>query len=174
VFGASRNVFFRGRDGALWYIYRLDLESGEIRKFRPESALNSPVISPDRRWIFSLVPDAGKTATTVLKAFSSDGGSPITVCSRCYLKWPRDQKALFLSFSGNGEDAGSTYIVRLAPGRALPELPANGIQSENDVKRLPVVAVVDRPSVFPGATSSVYAFARRTVHRNLYRISLPP
>jgi len=51
VFGGDSDVFFRGREGELWYIYHFKLESGQIRKFTSESAVNSPVISPDRHSI---------------------------------------------------------------------------------------------------------------------------
>jgi Tol biopolymer transport system component len=144
VFGGDGDVFFRGRENELWYIYQLKLESGQIRKFTSESAVNSPVISPDRRWIVSWVPMAGKDTTTIVKAFPSNGGPPVTICSSCYLKWPRDQSALFLSFAGNGE-GGLTYVLRLAPGKALPDLPAGGIRSEDELKRMPALAIPPMP-----------------------------
>ena len=173
VFGGDGDVFFRGREGELWYIYQLKLESGQIRKFTSESAVNSPVISPDRRWIVSWVPMAGKDTTTIVKAFPSDGGPPVTICSSCYLKWPRDQSALFLSFAGNGDEGGLTYVLRLAPGKALPDFPSGGIRSEDELKRMPVLAIVKQFVVFPGATLSVYAFDRSFVQRNLHRITIP-
>jgi Tol biopolymer transport system component len=171
VFGGDGDVFFRGREGELWYIYQLKLESGQIRKFTSESAVNSPVISPDRHWIVSWVPMAGKDTTTIVKAFPSDGGPPVTICSSCYLKWPRDQSALFLSFTGNDE-GGLTYILGLAHGKALPDFPAGGIRSGDDLKPLPILTMVKQPWVFPGATSSVYAFGRGFVQRNLHRIPI--
>jgi len=172
VFGGDGDVFFRGREGALWYIYQLKLESGQIRKFTEESAVNSPVISPDRRWIVSWVPNAGKDTTTVVKAFPTDGGPPVTICSSCYLKWPRDQNAVFLSFAGNGDEGGTTYVLRLAPGKALPDFPSGGVRSEDELKQMPILTTVKRPLVFPGATSSVYAYDRSFVQRNLHRIPI--
>ena len=172
LFGGDGDVFFRGREGALWYIYQLKLESGQIRKFTEESAVNSPVISPDRRWIVSWVPNAGKDTTTVVKAFPTDGGPPVTICSSCYIKWPRDQNAVFLSFAGNGDEGGTTYVLRLAPGKALPDFPSGGVRSEDELKQMPILTTVKRPLVFPGATSSVYAYDRSFVQRNLHRIPI--
>jgi Tol biopolymer transport system component len=173
VFGGENDVFFRGREGELWYIHQLKLESGQIRKFTEESALNSPVISPDRRWIVSWVPIAAKDTTTVVKAFPTDGGAPVTICSSCYLKWPRDQNAMFLSFAGNAGDGGITYVLRLAHGKALPDFPSGGVLTEEELKRMPNLTTVKQPVVFPGVTSSVYAFDRGFVQRNLHRIPIP-
>ena len=33
------------------------------------------------------------------QAFPTDGGPPVTICSSCYIKWPHDQNAVFLSFA---------------------------------------------------------------------------
>jgi serine/threonine protein kinase/WD40 repeat protein len=172
VFGSDGDVFFRGPEGGEWYIYRLELASGQIRKFTPDAAVNSPIISPDRRWIVSWVPDARKNTTTVVKAFPVSGGAPLTVCSGCYLKWPRDQQTLFVSFVGNSQDGSSTYVLRVPPGRALPDLPEGGF-SENDLKAMRPMAVVKRAPAWPGTTASVYAFEQGIVQSNLHRIPLP-
>ena len=172
VFGGNGDVFFRGPEGNDWYIYRLELSSGKVSKFTAETAVNSPVISPDRRWIVSWVSDARKDTTIVAKAFPVEGGPPRTICSGCFLNWPRDQRALFMSFSGSNETGRSTYVLRLPPGRALPDFPPNGV-SEDEVKKMPVLATIDAGGVHPGPTASVYAFQREVVQRNLHRISLP-
>jgi eukaryotic-like serine/threonine-protein kinase len=177
VFGRDGEVYFRGPEGNLWYVYALTLNSGQIRKFTSEQAVNSPTISPDGRWILSWIPAAGKNTSTVLKAFSRENGPPITICSSCYLKWTRDQRHLFFSFTpgnaGNGDGVGTTIVVALPAGRALPDLPPGGIESETQLRKLPNIQIVDRTGLFPGPTSSVYAFQRQLVQRNLYRMTIP-
>jgi len=172
VFGGDGDVFFRGPEGALWYIYQLNLQSGQIRKFTSDTAVNSPVMSPDRRWIVSWVPDVRKDATTVVKAFPIDGGSPITICSGCFLKWPRDQQTLFLSMGGNNDAGRSTYVLRVPRGRALPDFAPGGV-TDSDLKQMRPLAVIGRSGVLPGTTASVYAFEQEVVQRNLHRIPLP-
>jgi WD40 repeat protein len=179
VFGGDDEVYFRGREGTLLYLYELKLGSGQVRKFINEQAVNSPTVSPDGQWILSWVPVAGKDTTAVLKAFPKNGGAPVAICPSCFLKWTRDQKHLFFSFlPGNGlGEAGlgeaSTFVIALAPGKALPEFPPGGVESEAQVRKLPNVRVIGHPGVFPGVTLSVYAFQRRAVQRNLYRIAIP-
>jgi len=173
VFGTDDDVYFRGIEGKLWYLYQLKLDSGAIRKVTDEQAVNSPTIAPDGRWILSLVPAAGQDTTTVLKAFPTRGGAPVTICPNCYLKWTRDQKELFFSFdNSNGSEAGTTFVIPLKQGAALPEFPPGGIQSVAQARALSNARVMNRPSVFPGPSSSIYAFQRRRIQRNLYQLPL--
>lgn len=54
-------------------------------------------------------------------------------------------------------------------------LPPSGLKSVEDVKGLNVVADIDMTgkTVFaPGPDPSIYAYVRRTVQRNLFRIPL--
>jgi serine/threonine protein kinase len=179
VFGSDDEVYYRGFEGGLWYIFVLTLGSGDIRKFTSEEAVNSPIISPDRQWILSWVPLAGKNTSTVLKAFPRDGGDPLIVCPRCYPKWTRDQQYLFFSFGSGGLEprdrnaSEKTFVIRLRQGKAFPDWPPSGIESEQQIRLLPVARVIDRPGVFPGPTSDAYAFSLDIVQRNLYRITLP-
>jgi hypothetical protein len=65
-----------------------------------------------------------------------------------------------------------TLVFPLPHGRDLPSLPPSGINSAEDAGRLSGVKVID--AVFsPGPTTSVYAFTRTSVHRNLYSIPVP-
>jgi eukaryotic-like serine/threonine-protein kinase len=176
VFGGRDDIYYRGLDGKLWFLFHLDISSGEIRKFSSEQAVNSPTISPDGQWILSVVPLEGQDATTVVKAFPTNGGGkPVTVCRFCFLKWSRDQKHLFIARSStNGQGESPSFVLPLRPGRALPDLPPEGLESEADIRKLPLARVIEgRPGVFPGVTQSVYVFERRLVRRNLYEVMLP-
>jgi hypothetical protein len=175
VFGANDDIYYRGAEGKLWYLFVLNSSSGQIRQFTTEPAVNSPIISPDRRWILSWVPTAGKDTSTLLKAFPAEGGSPITVCQGCSVKWTRDGRHVFLSMGLINEVSdGRTFVVELPAGKALPDLPANGVENENQLRTLPKVRVVDRVGLFPGVTADTYAFNRAQTHRNIYRMTLLP
>jgi WD40 repeat protein len=174
VFGGDGEVYFRGTEDRRWYIYALELDSGRTRKFTTDQAVNSPTISPDGRWILSTVPTAGNDATTVLKAFPKEGGAPVTFCTSCSVKWTRDQRQLFLALTiVNGAADGTTFVVNLPTGRALPDFPREGIGTEAELRKLPNIRVINRIGLFPGPTSSIYAFQRQSVQRNLYRIAVP-
>ena len=174
VFGRAGEIYYRGWDRGIAYLYALDIATGESRKFTTEPAVNSPIVSPDGQWILSLVSNEGKNSSTLLKAFPKAGGKPLTVCVRCYPKWTRDQRFLFFSFlPGNDVERGSTFVFRLAAGHAFPPWPTDGVKSESDLPESSRVRVIARPGVFPGLTPETYAFRTDMVRRNLYRIHLP-
>jgi Tol biopolymer transport system component len=147
VFGRENDVYYRGSEDDRWFIYRLSLDSQESRKFIEDEAVNSPVISPDGRWLLSLVPFATDDATTMLKAFRTDPTEPPRViCPRCYVSWSRDQRNFYLSFvPPNGTSGGSTFVFSLEPGQALPNLPAAGVRNEAEIRKLPGVRVIAHP-----------------------------
>jgi hypothetical protein len=76
----------------------------------------------------------------------------------------------------NGEIGGGRVVaVGLPPGEDLPVLPASGLTSMEDFKNLNVLADIDltgKAGFVPGPTPSIYAYARRTTQRNLFRIPL--
>lgn len=69
--------------------------------------------------------------------------------------------------------AGKTFVIGLPPGKALPVLPPQGINSDADLKGLPIVRVIDSPNAFPGPSASTYAFEKQFVQRKIYRIAIP-
>ncbi len=64
-----------------------------------------------------------------------------------------------------------TYVVPLRPGRILPAIPPGGFRSEQEIARLPGAYAIEATGA-PGPSRDVYAIARRTVQRNLYRIPI--
>lgn len=173
VFGRDNDVFYRGRDGNRWYIYRLALDSNRATKFKDQEAVNPPTVSPDGRWLLSVLAVAGQDTTTVLKAFPTRGGEPMTICAACFVKWTRDQASMLVSFENtNGGDSGATFVFPLAPGSAFPQWPANGITTREQATALPNVRVMERPGFFPGPTLTKFAFQRTRAQRNLYRLTL--
>jgi hypothetical protein len=66
-----------------------------------------------------------------------------------------------------------SYIIPLAAGRMLPDVPPEGFQPEAEIAKLPGVQIVESVDVAPGPTPGLYAFSREAVQRNLYRIPVP-
>jgi hypothetical protein len=72
-----------------------------------------------------------------------------------------------------GSGPGKTVAIPVPPGQSLPELPATGIRTLDEAKALPGARVIDRRDISPGSDPSVYAYVKKWVHRNLYRIPVP-
>lgn len=174
VFGRSGNVYFRSRDGQQTYLYELNLDSSTVHKFSSDVAVNAPTVSPDREWILSATPVKTEESSAVVKAYPTRGGEPVVVCRYCFLRWPRDMRAVFLTFnSPNNGASGKTFVLSLPPGKALPPLPPAGLTGEADLDKSRIIKILDSSDVFPGLTLESFGFARFNVHRNLYRVDLP-
>jgi hypothetical protein len=101
--------------------------------------------------------------------FPLDGGSPVVVGSSTLLQWSSSGDTLWIT---GGAVPDGTYIVPLPSGKILPPIPQEGFRSEQEIARLPGARRIDATGA-PGRTRDVYAFERRTVQRNLYRIPIP-
>jgi hypothetical protein len=77
-----------------------------------------------------------------------------------------------LSISGGPVAADRSYLIPLAPGQALPRVPAGGFRSEEEIAELPGARKIDVSTAVPGSSPDVYAFYRGTTQRNLFRIPL--
>ncbi len=104
------------------------------------------------------------------------------LCDRCRVRWAPDGKFLCVSFrtwEANGteqhesEKPHKTFMIPLTNSKTFADLAARGFKSEAQLAALPGVRVIDQPFVMLSPGPSVYAFAKETVHRNLYRIPLP-
>ena len=72
------------------------------------------------------------------------------------LSWSPSGRSSFISTLFGGR----TFIVPLAPGEALPRIPAGGFHSEEEIAPLPGVRPIDSSGVVPGPSPHVYAFYR--------------
>ena len=70
--------------------------------------------------------------------------------------------------AGRGE---TTVVFHVKKGQ-LPEIPPGGFAEFSDVLARKNVEILDRFAAL-GLDTSTYAYEDRSVHRNLYRVSLP-
>jgi hypothetical protein len=68
---------------------------------------------------------------------------------------------------------GRTLIVPAGPVESLSGLPAGGIAPFAEASAVRGAKSVNGAELIPGKDPRQYAWVNRTVHRNLYRISLP-
>jgi serine/threonine protein kinase/sugar lactone lactonase YvrE len=175
-FGANDEVYFLGAQGETTrFLYRVGEDGSGLQKVLADPVTYFYDVSPDGKSLALWV------AGPVL-VYPTDGGSPITVGTVCAaaggenrgitppcVSWSPDAKFIYL----NLRTAGRICAVPLASGRNLPPLPASGIRSLEDAARLPGARVIAEERAFLGPSPSVYAFARVTTHRNIYRIFVP-
>jgi Tol biopolymer transport system component len=168
-FGPSGEIFFRHTEAFSGFVYRVWPDGTGLRKAIEQQVRALEGVSPDGRWIaaWSPLPDNRGSAVQV---FPLGGGSPVFIGSNTVLQWSGSGDTLWIS-AGAVPD-GRTYVVPLPPGKILPMIPTGGFRSEQEIARLPGVHMIDAIGA-PGPSRGVYAFERRTVQRNLYRIPIP-
>jgi DNA-binding winged helix-turn-helix (wHTH) protein/Tol biopolymer transport system component len=165
-FGSAGEIFFHGSDG---YVYRVHPDGTGMRK-----ALEQPVVmflaaSPYANWLIAWARTTDNGLAAVY-AFPLEKGPPVLIRSRVRWQWSPDSRFLSLALPFH---ENRTYIVSLPPGDVLPRIPAGGLQSEEDIARLPGAQRIGAQRAVPSPSPGVYAFSRNTTQRNLYRIPIP-
>ena len=165
-FGLSGEIFFHGNGG---FVYRVLPDGATMQKALEQRVLILLAISPDGKWLvaWARLKDSEQAA---VYAFPLGGGPPVLIRGR--VRWQWSPGGHFLSLVLKDVDSG-TYIVPLPPGEALPQIPPDGFQSEEELARLPGARRIDVLRAVPSPLPGVYAFYRRTTQRNLYRIPIP-
>jgi Tol biopolymer transport system component len=182
-FAPGGTILFFGKEGESGYIYEMKEDGTGKKKVIPDPVIYLIAVSPDGRWVVAWVPYQGEETTQALVAYPVGGGPKQLICSACQisgpynpggpmLSWSRDQKSLYFKSILLGMSR-NTLIIPLRSGDALPHLPSSGLRSDRDLLALTGVQMIEEEDVFPGASPLVYAFTRKTTHRNLYRISIP-
>ena len=188
-FTPDGDLGFVVKEGEFNYLYRSHADGSARRKVTADPILEFSDFSPDGRWavVWAPVPSKGAEATSAVLAYPVEGGKPVRICVICSVHWSPDMKSAYFVWES------SVYRVTLPAGSAFPRLPASGIESESDLKKIPGairVASYDEPGsssglefaeqlcngcfwlFAPGKEPGSYAFVRAAVHRNLYRIPL--
>jgi Tol biopolymer transport system component/DNA-binding winged helix-turn-helix (wHTH) protein len=166
-FGREGEIYFLMHEGGEEFTYRVGPNDPLPRKVISEPVLNLRISPRGDWWLFG---------TTSVIARPTKGGAPSPVCGFCGAGWGSGGKFLYLRFRDVGEmGGGKVFVIGLAAGKDLPELPTSGLKSIEDVKKLNVVATIDTTGMATfaaGPNPSIYAYVRRTVQRNLFQIPL--
>ena len=171
-FGLDGEIFFRHNEGAssvagsLGYIYRVLPDGTGLRKVieQPVNMFNWPSpISPDGRWVYAWapLPNGGPAAGQV---FSVDGKAPVSLGGSGHVSWVAG--GVLFGIYGTQE----AFFFSTAPQQILPDIPAGGFRSTEEIARLPGARRIDGRLVTVGPTPDVFAYYKGNTQRNLYRI----
>ncbi|HXB69223.1 MAG TPA: winged helix-turn-helix domain-containing protein [Candidatus Acidoferrales bacterium] len=183
-FGPEGDLIFLVSEGKGNYLFRMSRDGSSYAKLVPYPVSSVQGISPGRHWVMALSPvPGGHGIEAVLAVPTAGGGSPVRVCSGyCVVSWAPDGKLLYVVVEqGSNSHPGKVAALRVAKGTSLPRLPASGLHSMDEATAWSGKQVFVNSSFSgsnfvrfaPGPNPSVFAFERITVHRNLFRISLP-
>lgn len=173
-FGRPGQILFLATEGNANYLEQINLDGSHRSKVFPYPLVEFQGVSPGRRWVTAALPRIpGKNLPAVV-AIPLDSGAPQRLCaSYCATSWSTDGKFLFVSVIDSWTGAGRSLAIPVGPGESLPNLPAGGIAPLAEPSVVPGAEAVAHGVLVPGKDPEHYAWVNTTVHRNLYRISLP-
>jgi DNA-binding winged helix-turn-helix (wHTH) protein/Tol biopolymer transport system component len=174
-FGANGQILFQQTEGDTNYLERMSLDGSARSKVVAYPIIEIQAVSPGHRWVMAIVPNSPSAAGPAPVAIPVDGESPKRMCeSFCVPSWSTDGRFLYLAIqSATRSSAGKTLAIPVGPDESLPNLPPTGIPVLAQASIVKGSQLVQRNDVIPGKDPSHYAYANATVHRNLYRISIP-
>ena len=181
-FAAGDAIVFRAADGDARCLFRINADGTGRTKVVPFNLTATfGSVSPDGEWLSAwgatgehggmwLLSTSGMNKPVLFLA-SATGRT-----SGGRLRWSPDGREAYFSVATTNASAfavGRTYVIPLRSGSLLPDIPAGGFRSEDEIARLPGVDMIPYGDVVLGPGRGTYAFSRETVTRNLYRIPLP-
>jgi hypothetical protein len=175
-FGPQGQILFRIAEGNFNYLEQMNQDGTGRSKVLPYPIIEVQGISPGRKWLMAIAPyPQGGSLVPMIVAIPLDGGPPRTICaSFCVPVWSSSGNFLFVPVEASSATTpGRSLAIPVGPGESLPELPPGGIQPLAEPSVVPGAQSINRAELVPGKDLSHYAYVNTTVHRNLYRISLP-
>lgn len=174
-FGDRGQILFLHTKGNRNYLEQINPDGSHRSKVLPYPILEVQAVSPSRRWIIAAVPNTPESDLPSIMAIPLNGGAARHICaSYCVASWSTDGKFLFVTVEAPSRTGpGRSLAIPLGPGENLPDLPAGGIAPLAEPNVIPGAESVARGEMVPGKDPEHYAWVNSTVHRNLYRISLP-
>jgi serine/threonine protein kinase/Tol biopolymer transport system component len=164
------DLVFRVIEGGSNFLYRMKADGTGRRKISSQRIFDIMAVSPDGRWVVASAPGPSEEHTAAAIAFAVDGGEAVPLClGYCFLTWNTTGTLLYINFPSLHE---GTYALPVAHDTGLPKLPPSGIARAEDLTNAKTAAVISQ-AVDSAVSSSVYAYTRRNIRRNLYRIPLP-
>jgi len=168
-------IIFQRTEGSRNYLERTNPDGSHSAKVFPYPIADFQNVSPGRHWAIVNVAGTPESGRTAIMAIPLDGGVPRRICaSFCTPVWSPDGKFLFVPVEDPSRTGpGRSLAIPLGPGETLPILPADGIAPSAEPNVVRGATSVARGELTPGRNPEHYAWVNTTIHRNLYRISLP-
>jgi eukaryotic-like serine/threonine-protein kinase len=159
----------RGQNGS--FVHRMRLDGSGDEQIWGQKVM-TVATSPDGRYL-AVTSALEKSQFWQLQVVDWARKRVQPVCKDAIAYWSDDGRS-FVVVGGFGKAAthAPSYIVSLAPGRGLPELPAEGLSNFTQMAGLPHTREVPERLIGPGRSPDTYAYVKTAVQRNLYRIPL--
>lgn len=174
-FDPNGRILFQQIEGNTNYLEQMNPDGSHRSKVFPYPILDFRGVSPGGRWVIAALPGTSGKTTPSIEVIPLDGEAARSICADyCRAEWSPNGRFLLISVAEPSRtSAGRSLAIPLGPGESLPDLPAGGIEPLAQPSVVQGAQSVARAELVPGIDPGQYAWVNTTIHRNLYRISLP-
>ena len=174
-FGEHGVILFQQTEGSSDYLEQINPDGSHRSKVSRYPIAEFQGVSPSRHWAVVNLARAPESNRPAIMAIPLDGGFPRRICaSYCIPRWSTDGKFLFVQVEEPSRTGpGRSLAILVSPGENLSNLPPGGIAPLAEPSLVQGAESVARAYLVPGKDPKQYAWVDTTIHRNLYRISLP-
>ena len=176
VFFAGSELIFRSLENTANFITRVRKDGSEPRRVMETPVIGIGDVSPNGRWAIVFLSGTSESKTQGALLVSLDTGTSRPLCVGCRGIWAPDGTWLYAAIAPDGGQAPMRGALAVPLG-ATQEPPDSLDDMLNQAaKATPppggrLVGIF--PTVLgPGRDPSIYAFTKRDMQRNLYRIPL--
>jgi serine/threonine protein kinase len=174
------DIIFRTEESGNYFVYRMKADGSGRDKVLSSNVIRLFGVSPDREWIVVWMPVQDEKTSTAVQAYRSADGKFLRICDLCGVEWSTDQKYLYLLGRGFAttrlKSLSGFFALPLKSGQIFPDIPTGGFKSVADLKKFGAIELPstnDVDDISPGPSLRIFAYSRRTIQRNLYRVPLP-
>jgi Tol biopolymer transport system component len=174
-FGTDGELVFRAVEERTNMLVRIRKDGTGRERITTESILDKLGVSPDGEWVIINSPGSGEYPIQALLAVPIHSGTSRMICRPgCQAGWSSDSKFFNVSIDGTAfaTSLGKMLAIPVPAGKALPDMPASGIDVATGRVQLPGARVIEQLSLSTGPDSSTYVFTKKDSQRNLFRIPL--
>jgi hypothetical protein len=173
-FGPRGQILFQATEGNFNFLEQVNPDGSGRSKVVPYPISSIKGISPGRHWIMAVIPIPGGPRIAPV-AIPLDGGPPRIICAHyCVPRWSSTGEFLVVPLEAPSRTSpGRSLAIPVGPGETLPELPHDGIDRLATADVVPGARSIAHGDLIPGKDPAHFAYVNTTVHRNLYRVTLP-
>jgi Tol biopolymer transport system component len=169
-FGAGDELIFRSLEDKANFLMRIGRDGSGLRRIIETPIMNKFGVSPNGAWATVLAPGQGDTTTYVTLAVPLTSGARFSICNGCGVQWSPDGRRLYVGTEG--AVSPSSLVVPIDATQAPPKTLMAILAAADNGERVSGIDYIEAPQIAPGPNPSVYAFTKRDVQRNLFRIPI--
>jgi hypothetical protein len=166
---AGSDLVFRSLENTRNFVVRIGKDGRGRRRATDTAILGRLHVSPDGKWATAGVEGGIQSAIPGTLAISLDSGTTRLLCGGCEALWGPDGKWLYAIPIVGG---AGRIAVPLGTSQEPPESLSTLLAEASKGTTPRGTYVIDHLQFGPGPAPTTYAFVKRDVQRNLFRIPL--